>query len=135
MDVLALLLTALLFGGMTLYSFGFAPFLFRELSPSQAGPLIRAAFPHYYLFVILGALAAGLALMAVDTRSVALMGWVSALGVFARQVLMPRINAARDAELAGETVAKSRFSALHGASVAINFLQLGLIGWVLVRFL
>jgi hypothetical protein len=135
MDILALLLTALLFGGMILFSFGFAPFLFRELSPAQAGPLIRAAFPHYYAFVIAGALAAGLALMAVDTRSVALMGWVAALGVLSRQALMPQINAARDAELAGEAVAKSRFATLHGLSVAINFVQLGLIGWVLVRFL
>ena len=133
MEILALLLTATLFGGMVLYSFGFAPFLFRQLSAEQAGPLIRAAFPHYYLFVILGALAAGFALMAVDTRSVALMGWVAGLGVLSRQVLMPQINAARDAELAGAAVAKSRFATLHGASVAINFLQLGLIGWVLVR--
>jgi hypothetical protein len=120
---------------MALYSFGFAPFLFRELAPERAGPLIRAAFPHYYLFVILGALAAGLALIAVDGRAVALMGWVAVLGVLSRQVLMPRINAARDAELAGEEVAKSRFAALHGLSVAVNFVQLGLIGWTLARFL
>ena len=135
MDLVALLLTATLFGGMVLYSFGFAPFLFRELSPQQAGPLIRAAFPHYYLFVIAGALAAGLALLAVDARAVALMGWVAALGVASRQVLMPMINTARDAQLAGEPVAAGRFKALHGASVAINFVQLGLIGWVLARFL
>jgi len=135
METLALLLTAILFGGMALYSFGFAPFLFRELEPERAGPLIRAAFPHYYLFVILGALASGVALMLVDPRAVALMGWVAALGVLSRQVLMPRINAARDAELAGETVARSRFAALHGLSVAINFFQLGLIGWTLARFL
>jgi len=135
MEILALLLTATLFGGMALYSFGFAPFLFRELSPEQAGPLIRAAFPHYYLFVIVAALVAGLVLMAVDPRSVALMGWVAALGVLSRQVLMPQINAARDAELAGERVARSRFATLHGLSVAINFVQLGLVGWVLTRFL
>ncbi len=135
MDIVALLLTATLFGGMLLYSFGFAPFLFRELAPEQAGPLIRAAFPHYYLFVILGAVVAGLALFTVDPRGVALMGWVAALGVAARQVLMPMINAARDAQLAGESVAAGRFAMLHGASVVINFIQLGLIGWVLARFL
>ncbi|MEM0935939.1 MAG: DUF4149 domain-containing protein [Pseudomonadota bacterium] len=135
MDLVALLLTATLFGGMMLYSFAFAPFLFRELSPKAAGPLIRAAFPHYYLFVIVAAVAAGLTLVAVDPRSVALMGWVAALGVLSRQVLMPMINTARDAELAGEVVAASRFKALHGASVAVNFVQLGLIGWVLGRFL
>ena len=135
MDILALLLTATLFGGMILYSFGFAPFLFTQLAPDQAGRAIRAAFPHYYLFVIAGALTAGLALMFTDPRAVALMGWVAALGIVSRQILMPMINAARDAEMAGEAVAATRFKALHGASVAINFVQLGLIGWVLARFL
>jgi len=134
MELLALLLSATLFGGMVLFSFGFAPFLFRELAPDQAGPLIRAAFPHYYSFVIGGAVISGLALLAVDPRAVTLMGWVAVLGVVSRQILMPKINAARDAELAGEGAGKARFAALHGASVAINFVQLGLIGWVLLRF-
>lgn len=135
MDIVAMLLTATLFGGMVLYSFGLAPFLFNQLPAEQAGPMIRAAFPHYYLFVIGGALLAGLTLMLVDTRAVALMGWVAALGVLSRQGLMPMINAARDAQLAGEAVAAGRFKALHGASVLVNFIQLGLIGWVLARFL
>ena len=127
LDTLALVLTATLFGGMVLYSFGFAPFLFRQLAPEQAGPLIRAAFPWYYLFVILGGLAAGTVLLFVDGTSVALMGWVVALGVLARQILMPAINTARDA---GE---RGRFAALHGASVALNFAQLGLLLLVLIR--
>jgi hypothetical protein len=132
MDAVATILTAILFGGMVLYSFGFAPFLFRQLAPDQAGPLIRAAFPWYYLLVILGALAAGLALIPVDGLSVALMGWVAALGVLSRQGLMPAINAARDRQLAGED-AGGRFALLHGASVAINLVQLALAGWVLLR--
>ena len=41
----ALLTTALLFGGMVLYSFGFAAFLFTALPPDVAGPSIRRAFP------------------------------------------------------------------------------------------
>jgi hypothetical protein len=135
MEMIALLLTATLFGGMVLYSFGFAPFLFTQFPPDAAGPAIRAAFPHYYLFVTLGAVASGLALIPLDGLAVALMGWVAALGVLSRQALMPMINAARDAELAGDGAASGRFKALHGASVAINFLQLGLIGWVLARFL
>jgi len=134
MEIVALLLTAMLFGGMVLYSFGFAPFLFTHLPPETAGPAIRAAFPWYYLFVIVGAVAAGLALIARDGMAVAAMGWVAALGLVARQGLMPMINAARDAELAGEAQAKRRFKALHGASVAINFVQLALIAWVLARF-
>lgn len=134
MEVLTLLLTATLFGGMVLYSFGFAPFLFNHLEPAQAGPAIRAAFPWYYLFVIGTAVAAGIAFLGVDGLSATLLGWVAALGVVARQILMPMINRARDAELAGVEQAKGKFAALHGASVAINFVQLGLIAWVLIRF-
>ena len=51
-SALALLTTALLFGGMVLYSFGFAAFLFTALPAETAGPTIRRAFPHFYLFVM-----------------------------------------------------------------------------------
>ena len=40
----ALLVTALLFGGTVLYSFGFAAFVFNALPADVAGPLIRRAF-------------------------------------------------------------------------------------------
>ena len=57
----ALHVTALLFGGMMLYSFGFAAFLFTALPADMAGATIRRAFPHFYLFVIgCAGLAAGL---------------------------------------------------------------------------
>lgn len=135
METLALFATATLFGGMILYSFGFAPFLFSQMTPAQAGPMIRAAFPWYYLFVIVAGLISGLLLILSDSFGVVVMGWVVAIGIGARQILMPMINAAKDAELAGEAVAKGRFAALHGASVALNFVQLGLIAWVLARFL
>ena len=42
---LAILSTALLFGGMTLYSFGFAAFLFKPLPAPAAGATLRLAFP------------------------------------------------------------------------------------------
>lgn len=42
---LAILMTAILFGGMMLYSFGFAAFLSTALPPDVAGPTIRRAFP------------------------------------------------------------------------------------------
>jgi Domain of unknown function (DUF4149) len=47
-----LLLISMLFGGMTLYSFGFAPMVFRAMPAEDAGHFIRAAFPWYYVFVI-----------------------------------------------------------------------------------
>jgi len=48
----ALLVTAILFGGMALFSFGFAAFLFTALPVDVARLTIRKAFPHFYLFVI-----------------------------------------------------------------------------------
>jgi Domain of unknown function (DUF4149) len=61
-SIAALLATSLLFGGMTLYSFGFAPLVFSALPAEVAGKLLRRAFPHRYLFVLVTAVAAGLAL-------------------------------------------------------------------------
>lgn len=121
----ALLATALLFGGMILYSFGFAAFLFTALPPEIAGPTIRRAFPHFYLFVMgTAALAALLASPSSLTLSLALAA-IAVTVVPTRQVLMPAINRATDAG------AKSKFRWLHGLSVLITLVHIGLAGWVL----
>jgi hypothetical protein len=126
-SIAALLATSLLFGGMTLYSFGFAPLVFSALPADVAGKLLRRAFPHYYLFVLVTAAAAGLLLWPRDPLASGLMAATALVAIIARQVLMPAINAARD------TGAKSRFDRLHGLSVAINMLQLAAVVVVLVR--
>ena len=51
MEAIALLINSLLFGGMTLYSFGFAAFVFSTLPPDLSRKTIRLAFPHFYFFV------------------------------------------------------------------------------------
>jgi Domain of unknown function (DUF4149) len=126
-DIAALLATSLLFGGMALYSFGFAPLVFSALPAEDAGKLLRRAFPHYYLFVLITAAAAGLALWPSDPLAAGLMAGTALIAVVARQVLMPAINTARD------TGAKSRFDRLHGLSVALNMVQLAAVVWALVR--
>ncbi|MCC5964391.1 MAG: DUF4149 domain-containing protein [Rhodobacteraceae bacterium] len=129
MTILALLMTALLFGGMVLYSFGFAAFLFTALPADVAGPTIRRAFPYFYLFVIVtAAIAAGL-VWPGDPFSAALLVFIAASTIPTRQVLMPAINTATD------TGAKARFKWLHGASVIITLMHIGLSGWVLARFI
>jgi Domain of unknown function (DUF4149) len=127
MKIAALLSTALLFGGMTLYSFGFAPMVFSALKADVAGGLLRKAFPHYYVFVLVTAAAAALALVGLDGFSAALMVGTAVIAVIARQLLMPAINTARDSG------AKGRFDRLHGLSVALNMVQLAAVVWVLVR--
>jgi hypothetical protein len=60
LQVASLLTVAMLFGGMFLFSGGFAAFLFRHLPPEGARMLIRKAFPPFYMFVIA---ASGLAMV------------------------------------------------------------------------
>jgi len=116
----ALLLSALLFGGMVLYSFGFAAFLFTALPADVAGPTIRRAFPLFYLFVLgTAALAAALA-WSLDTRAGAMLAAIALTTVPTRQSLMPAINRATD------TGARSRFKRLHGLSVVITLAHIAL---------
>jgi Domain of unknown function (DUF4149) len=127
MTILALLTSSLLFGGMTLYSFGFAPLVFSVLPMESAGKLLRHAFPFYYIFVILTAFVAALALWQIDHLSAGLMAATVASGLFARQVLMTMINFFRDR---GEI---RNFNRAHLVSVAINMLQLLAVVTVLMR--
>jgi Domain of unknown function (DUF4149) len=97
-EIFTLLLSALLFGGMTLYSFGFAPLLFTSLPVDQAGALLRKAFPHYYLFVFVTSAASAASFFLRDPWSAGLMLSVALFAMLARQGLLPLINAARDAD-------------------------------------
>lgn len=128
MLTLALLATALLFGGMVLYSFGFAAFLLNALPPEVARPAIRAAFPHFYLFVIGVAAVAAVFLWPADPFGAGLLALIALSTVPARQVLMPAINRATDAG------AKTRFKQLHGLSVLVTLAQIGIAAYVLARF-
>lgn len=129
LPIAALFATAILFGGMTLYSFGFAAFLFTALPIDIARLTIRKAFPHFYLFVmIMAVLAAGL-IGSRDLYSAGVMAGVAATTVPARQILMPAINQATDM---GN---KKRFNRLHGLSVVVTLLHLVATGWVLTRLL
>ena len=91
---IAVLATALLFGGMTLYSFGFAACLFTALPADAAGQALRRAFPSFYLFVIVTAIAAAVCLWPHDPLAAALIALVALTTVPSRQLLMPAINRA-----------------------------------------
>lgn len=129
METLALLAAALLFGGMVLYAFGLAAFLFTALPMDLARSTLRRAFPHFYLFVMItAALAAAFSwpndrVSALWLAAVALSTWPT------RQILMPAINRATDAG------AKKRFQWLHGFSVVISLGHIGIAALVLTRFI
>ena len=128
LEAVSLLTVAILFGGMVLYSFGFAAFLFSALPSDVARSTLRSAFPHFYLFVMGLAGVAAVMLWFVDGGSALLMAAVAVTTVPTRQVLMPAINRATDA---GN---KSRFKVLHGLSVLITLAHMGVAGVVLARF-
>jgi hypothetical protein len=118
---------ALTFGGMTFFSAVMAPLVFTKLPFETAGAFIRQVFPWYYLTMGITTLIAMIALVLGASGAAS---WESALTalvllgfIFARQLLMPMINHARDAETAGEANAAHRFGRLHRISVVINAVQ------------
>lgn len=128
METLALLVTALLFGGMVFYAFGFAAFVFTALPPDVASPTIRRAFPYFYLFVLGVSALAAVLLLAGDWVSASIMAAIAVSTIPTRQVLMPAINRATDEGR------KSRFKVLHGLSVLITLAHIAGAAYVLARF-
>jgi Domain of unknown function (DUF4149) len=122
------LITTLLFGGMVLYSFGFAAFVFSALPSSVAGQTLRRAFPYFYLFVIATAAAAATFLWSHDSFAAMLLAFIALSTLPTRQILMPAINDATDAG------AKNKFKFLHGLSVVMTLAHIGIAGFVLARF-
>jgi Domain of unknown function (DUF4149) len=114
MQITAHLILALLFGGMTLFSFGFAPLLFNSLDPSQARITIRKAFPFllYFINFVHAILISIICLSTIPTR----------------QILMPAINRMTDT---GNT---KSFKLLHALSVMITLLHIVISGYVLSDF-
>ena len=122
---LAVLSTALLFGGMTLYAFGFAAFLFTALPAKTAGEAFRRAGPWFYAFVIATSAAAALLWWPRDAVFAAVMAVVAITTVPVRQLLMPAINRATD------TGQRQRFKWLHGLSVVVTLGHIVATGWLL----
>ncbi len=135
LDAVAALGAAALFGGMLLFATVVTPTVFRSLTGTPVQAFLRSVFPLYYLYVIVTSLAGGLATISSNPRLGSALLAIAAAAAVLRQVVMPRVNAARDAELAGDTQAKSRFQMLHRFSVAVNLTQLLLAGVVVVRLL
>ena len=128
MTTIALLLTATLFGGMMLFSFGFAMLMFKIFDKGEARRAIRESFPFYYKFVTATAVLSAASLVWVNAAAAGLMALVAASTVFAEHVLMHKINAATDA---GN---QSRFKWLHGGSVVLQLVQIAVVTWLLARF-
>jgi hypothetical protein len=101
-------------------SFVVAPLVFKTLDGPAASRFLRALFPRYYRFLAVLALAAVLLVVFSGHHGLwPALVWLAAAVL--SLVLVPAINAARDAGASGAT----RFKALHGLSVGLNFVMLG----------
>ena len=124
METFALSVVAATLGAMLFFAVGVAPTVFQALPIEQAGLFLRKLFPRYYLALIVGSGVAG-GLWISSAPLAASICWLVALStLWVRQRLVPRINALRDAELAGDVAAGARFATLHRVSVIINMVQL-----------
>ena len=113
-------------GGMVMFAAVVAPQIFIKLDAANAAKIIRAIFPIYYLYVIVAAGGAAVAIVTIDFRPAVGLGIAALCALYARQNLMPRINGAKDQANDGDEEAKKRFEALHRQSVRLN--AVGLIG-------
>ncbi len=130
--VLADLFLAALFGGMVFFPAVVAPTVFRVLPGDQASRFLRALFPLYYAYV--AATAAGAALMLLKRPlEVFGLGVIVVTTVLVRQTLVPKINAWRDAALAGDERAESLFNISHRFTVLLNVVQMLIALTVIVR--
>lgn len=124
METIALYIVAATLGSMVFFAAGIAPAVFQSLPETEAGQFLRRLFPRYYLALILGAGAAGLCFAMTSPLSAAICFIIAGSTGLVRQVLVPRINQLRDAELGGDAAAGHQFARLHRWSVGINMIQL-----------
>ena len=121
-------LVLMLLGAMLFFPSVVAPVVFTSLPEALAGAILRSMFPRYYAFMIALSLIAALLFLVANDESayqaaiVCLFVGLSTLWV--RQWLLPRINTARDAQLAGDVESGRRFDRDHKLSVGINMVQL-----------
>lgn len=133
LEVVGLVAVAILAGSMTFFSMVVAPLIFVQLQAAEAGHLIRAIFPWYYLVIVVLAGLSAATLAVGHHVDASLMGLVAVAALVSRQSLMPRINQNRDRMLTGDDSAGPVFERLHRLSVVINGLQLIATFVVLVR--
>jgi Domain of unknown function (DUF4149) len=122
--LLAIAITAALFGGMLFFAAVMAPLIFRLLPDTMAAAFIRQVFPVYYLVMAATAMLGAAAAAQPNTIAAALLVVVAVGFLYARFWIMPRVNRMRDAELAGEPGAAVGFRRMHRQSVLLNVAQL-----------
>tara|TARA_B100000941_G_C28474098_1_gene538126 strand:+ start:562 stop:948 length:387 start_codon:yes stop_codon:yes gene_type:complete len=120
METLIQNIFGIVLGMMIFFSFVLAPMIFKVLDAENAGKFVRKIFPYYY-FVNLIFLSIAIILFIIIS-SIGVNFYITlALAmsfIFAQFFLMPVINKLKDNNQ------EKKFKYAHGASVAINFIQI-----------
>ena len=120
METLIQNIFGIVLGMMIFFSFVLAPMIFKILDAENAGKFVRKIFPYYY-FVNLIFLSIAIILFIIIS-SIGVNFYITlALAmsfIFAQFFLMPVINKLKDNNQ------EKKFKYAHGASVAINFIQI-----------
>jgi hypothetical protein len=107
-------------GSVVFFSFVVAPTVHEVFERPEAARLLRRLFPRYYLFgAACGLVAVGAALVVRnDLRLTAPLVIAAVLSLYARQVLTPALERARNGD------DDARFARLHASSVRLNLIAL-----------
>lgn len=109
-------------GAMLFFSAAVAPTVFKVLPEDQAGKLLRALFPRYFLINGIAACVAGL--LALDTVASLVLVAAGIVMLAIRFAAIPVINDARDQMLAGVAGARAKFETWHRATVMFNLIEM-----------
>ena len=118
MAYLAAALASASIGAMLFFSAIVAPTAFRALPSDEAAGFVRALFSTYFLVNGLAGLIAAALVFPAFAGALLFLGGGALIAL--RLLVVPAINAARDASLAGDSKAKASFKRWHRLSVLVN---------------
>ena len=115
-------LVSAMIGIMVFFTIAVAPTVFKVLPQEWASKYVRNFFPKYYAF--LGTVSVIASFLVSDVLSMGLLVFCAALFLFSLWILTPAINRTSDNK------EKKKFGILHGLSVVINVIQLGIFVYI-----
>ena len=130
---IAVVASALVFGGMVTFTGFFAPMVFRKLDKAAADAFMRDAFGLYYSLMAFFSGLAAVTAVAVQPWDAAIMAMVAAAFLASRYVTMPQTQRLFDARERGEYGAAEEFARAHKRGAFVNMIQLAAVLAALLR--
>jgi hypothetical protein len=124
LSLLAIVLSAALFGGMLFFAGVMAPLVHAKLPKPTAGEFLREVFPIYYLAGMVTAFIGTAVAARPNPIAAVALGLVGLAFLYALLLLLPRINRAQESP---EPEDQARFRRLHRQSVLITIVQIAVV--------